>query len=102
MRRWSAWTLASTSAQAMSGHDVISGIRVDAVNPYLAVLATPLLVTSIPQQTVPTSAASLSPGFPRGLRFLGNPTSAGYAPDGLPPGGEKPAAVTSFPGAVWR
>src|SRR3954454_4638772 len=98
MRRWSAWTLASSLAQATSGHDVISGIRVDAVNPYLAVLATPLLVTSIPQQTVPTSAASLSPGFPRGFRFLGNPPSAGYAPDGLLPGGEKPAEVTSFPG----
>src|SRR5215471_17877060 len=98
MRRWSAWTRASTSAQAMSGHDVISGTRVDAVNPYLAVWATPLLVTSIPQQTVPTSAASLSPGFPRGLRFLGNPTSTGYAPDGLLPGGEKPVEVTSFPG----
>src|SRR5215212_6068928 len=86
MRRWSAWTLASTLAQAMSGHDVISGIRVDAANPYLVALATPLLVTSIPQQAVPTSASSLSPGFPRGVRFLGNPTPACHAPDGLLPG----------------
>src|SRR5436305_14380836 len=83
MRRWGVGTRASTSAPAMSGHDVISGIRVDAVNPYRAVFATPLLVTSIPQQTVPTSAASLSPGFPRGLRFLGNPTTACHPPDGL-------------------
>ena len=54
--------------------------------PYLAARATPVLVASIPQQAVPTSASSLSPGFPRGLRFLGNPTPACHAPDGLLPG----------------
>ena|SRR6516164_1441402 len=88
MRRWSVWTLASTWGQGMPCHDVISGILGDAVNPYLAAFATLVLVTSTPQQTVPTSAASLSPGFPWGVRFLGNPSSAGDAPDGLLPEGD--------------
>ena len=85
-----------------SYRDVSVGTWLGAHAPYFAAFATPLLFASIPQQTVPTSAASLSPGFPRGLRFLGNPASTGYTPDGLLPGGEKPVEVTSFPGAVWR
>src|SRR3712207_447602 len=87
MRRWSAWTLASTRCQGMSCHDVIVGVLVSTFDPYLAAGATPLLVAPIPQQTVPTSASSLSPGFPRGLRFLGNPTPACLTPDGLLPSG---------------
>src|SRR5262249_50539540 len=68
-------------------HDLISGIRQDAIDLHLVAFATLLLVTSIPQPTVPTSAASLSPGFPQGLCFLGNPTTTGCAPDGLLPDG---------------
>src|SRR5262249_62092101 len=41
-----------------------------------------------PQQTVPTSASSLSSGFPRGIRFLGNPTQPCCTPDRLLPEGE--------------
>src|SRR3954452_12598103 len=88
MRRWSAWTFASTRGQGTACHDVIAGIRGDAIDPYLAAFAALFLVTSIPQQTVPTSAASLSPGFPGGVRFLGNPTPTCPAPDGLLPSGE--------------
>ena len=54
-------------------------------------------VTSIPQQTVPTSAASLSSGFPQGIRFLGNPTTICPTPDGLLLGQERQIVVTSFP-----
>src|SRR3954470_23487561 len=88
MRRWSEWTFASISSQAASDHEVISGVPGDAVNLNLAAKALLLLVAPIPQQTVPTSASSLSPGFPRGVRFLGNPTTAGHAPDGLLRAGE--------------
>src|SRR5579875_957113 len=88
MRRCSAWTFASTCGQGMSCHDVIAGVGKSTVNFYLAVKATPLLIASIPQQTVPTSASSLSPGFPWGIRFLGNPTRPRYTPDRLLPKGE--------------
>src|SRR5437764_8688026 len=97
MRRWSAWTFASTLCQGMSGHDVISGALVATVDPYLVAFAALVRVASIPQQTVPTSASSLSPGFPRGVRFLGNPSTVGHTLDGLLPGSERPAVVTSFP-----
>src|SRR3954447_27011467 len=83
MRRWSAWTFASALGQGTPCHDVIAGIQRDAIDPYLVAFAAPLRVASIPQQTVPTSAASLSPGFPGGVRFLGNPTTACHPPDGL-------------------
>src|SRR5215213_8563075 len=102
MRRWSAWTFASTLCQGMSSHDVIGGVPRDAVNLNLAACASLLQVTSIPQQAVPTSAWSLSPGFPQGVRFLGNPPTTCHAPDGLLPGQERQGVVTSFPGAVWR
>src|SRR5919201_674349 len=98
MRRWSAWTFASTWCQGMSCHDVTVGVLLDTFDPYLAAYAAPLLVAPIPQQTVPTSAASLSPG----------PSLLGQSPRGLPcagraaPGGERQVAVTSFPRAVWR
>ena len=81
----------------MACHDVIPGILVDAVNLYLVACATLLLVTSIPQQTVPTSATSLSLGFPQGFCCLGNPTTTCCAPDRLLPDEEKRAVVTSFP-----
>src|SRR5262249_11257080 len=86
MRRWSAWTAASTWSQRTSCHDVISGVVVT-VDPYLVACAALVRVAPIPRQAVPTSASSLSPGFPRGLRFLGNPPPARPAPDGLLPGG---------------
>src|SRR5947209_20627409 len=86
MRRCSAWTFASTWSQRVSCHDVISGV-VGTVDPYLVACAAPVLVAPIPQEAVPTSASSLSPGFPRGLRFLGNPPPARHAPDGLLPYG---------------
>src|SRR5947209_4141887 len=105
MRRWSVWTFASTWGQGMPCHDVISGILVAAVNPYLAAFATLLLVTSIPQQTVPPSAASLSPGFLRGLCFLGNPALVSDTPDGLlPVGRHRPGLLRSqrsFVGRGW-
>src|SRR5436305_13623148 len=71
----------------MPCHDVISSILADAIDLHLAACAALLLVTSIPQQTVPTSAASLSPGFPWGVRFLGNPSRSGDALDQLLPVG---------------
>jgi hypothetical protein len=74
----------------------------DAADFYIAAFATPLLVTATSQQAVPTSASSLSSGFPRGIRFLGNPTTLGHTPDGLLPGQQRPGLVTSFPGTVWR
>jgi hypothetical protein len=67
---------------------VIAGAQVGTVNLYLAALATPLPAATISQQAVPTSATSLSPGFPWGVRFLGNPTTTCCPPDGLLPVGE--------------
>src|SRR3954451_17866080 len=100
MRRWSAWTFASTLGQGMSCHDVIIGVWVNTFDPNLVAFAAPVLIASIPQQAVPTSAASLSSGFPRGVCFLGNPSANCLTPDGLPPGWERQVAVTSFPQAV--
>ena len=62
--------------------DVINGLLIDPVDSYFAAVATPLLVTALSPQAVPTSAASLSQGFPRGVRFLGNPSRNCYPPDG--------------------
>src|SRR5213083_1866963 len=97
MRRWSAWTFASTLGQGMSCHDVIAGVWVNTFDPYLVAFAALVLVASIPQEAVPTSAASLSSGFPRGLCFLGNPSTICLTPDGLLPGRERQVVVTSFP-----
>src|SRR5215467_6546285 len=102
MRRWSVWTFASTWGQGTPCHDVISGIRGDAIDSYLAAFATPLLVTSIPQQTVPTSAASSIPRLSREHSLLGQsfprPPYAGLAA----PEKERRTEVTSFPQTVWR
>src|SRR5438874_8022226 len=100
MRRWSAWTFASTLGQGMSCHDAIPGVWVNTFDPYLVAFAALVLIASIPQQAVPTSAASLSSGFPRGVCFLGNPPPVWLTPDGLLPGQERQVAVTSLPQAV--
>src|SRR5437899_2337509 len=76
MRRWSAWTRASTFGQGRSDHDVTSGASAMLVlGLYLSGDPAPYWTPLSHRKQCPRQRSSLvSLGFPQGLRFLGNPS----------------------------
>jgi hypothetical protein len=75
MRRWRAWTRASTCGQGMSDHDVTSGASMLVLCLYPSGCPAPYWASLSHRKQCPRQPSSLvSLGFPQGVRFLGNPS----------------------------